>query len=1118
MNCLSVKFSTKSGSINSFSGIKLIFFLLFVSAFSINSIAQKKKENEKKEDKKDKVEKITSLNSSTYSGLKFRNIGPAYASGRIADFAINPQKPSEWYVAVASGNVWKTTNNGQTFSPIFDEYGSYSIGCISIDPINTNVLWLGTGENNHQRALGYGDGVYKSLDGGKSWKNMGLKDSRQIGMIAIDPRNTDIVFVAAEGSVWAPGGDRGLYKTTDGGKTWRKVLNISENTGVNNVIIDPSNSSMMYATSEQRRRHVHTKIGGGPESAIYKSADGGETWNKLSSGLPSGHVGGMGIAVSPVNSNYVYAIIEAECETSGFFRSTDKGESWSKMSSHASSGQYYNEIYCDPINVDKVYSVETISHVTIDGGKTWSALSNNERHVDDHAIWIDPKNTEHFIIGGDGGVYESYDAGANYRQISNLPVTQYYRVYLDNATPFYNVYGGTQDNNSMGGPSRNTSTAGVTSGEWTNTVGGDGFWGRVDPEDPNIVYSESQYGNICRFDKKSGELLFIQPQPGKGELTYKWNWNTPFLISPHNNKRLYLAANKVFRSDDRGQSWKTISGDLSANIDRNTWPVMGKFWSVDAVAKDVSTSLFGMVVSLEESKKKEGLIYAGTDDGLIQVTDNGGNEWVKYNEFPGVPSTTYVSDVFPSNFDENIVFASFDNTLRDDFKPYLCKSTNKGKTWISIAGDLPVNGAVHSIAQDFVNPDLLFVGTEFGVFFSYNGGTNWVQLKSGIPTIAVKDIAIQERENDLVLATFGRGFYILDDYSTLRQINADLSATEAKIFPIKDALAFIESGGKYGQGSTYFTAKNPDFGAVFTYYLKDVPKSSKEIRNEKEAELFKDSKPVPQVGLKELRDESMQEPSYMVFTILDEIGNVVRKINVNPAKGIGRVNWDLRYASIRHEREKIDKFDPFKDNGSGILVMPGKYSVSLGIYISGKYKELVPVQSFVVKALNNTTLPATNKKELVDFQKRVSERVKVVNATISYAKNEWAKLMSIKKTIVNLPLAKADLMGQVQEIEKDLDEVIFAFEGLEPKASFEEIPPHHLAINMRIDYLMWTHYSSTSEITQTEKDQLAIIEEQVPPLIEKLKIIVFEKMKKLENSLDEINAPWTNGRFPEWKK
>jgi len=1093
-------------------GAKFFILTLLILSVTFDLSAQRKK-GDKKDEKKDKP---TALNSSTYSGLKWRSIGPAYASGRIADFAVNPKNHSEWYVGVASGNIWKTTNNGQTFKPIFDKYGSYSIGALAIDPSNSNIVWAGTGENNPQRALAYGDGIYKSLDGGKSWENKGLKDSRQIGMITIDPRNTNIVFVAAEGSVWGSGGERGLYKTIDGGKNWKKVLNISEHTGINNVIIDPPSPDIMYATSEQRRRHVHTKIGGGPESAIYKSTDGGENWRKLKSGLPSGHVGGMGIAVSPVNTDYVYAIIEAEGKTGGFFRSTDKGESWKKMGAHVSSGQYYNEIYCDPIDVNKVYSVETVSHVTKDGGKTWQKLSNKGRHVDDHALWIDPTDTKHFLIGGDGGVYETYDGGQNYRHMSNLPVTQYYRVYLDNAYPFYNVYGGTQDNNSMGGPSRNVSTVGVSSGEWYATLGGDGFWGMVDPKDPNIVYSEYQYGNVYRYDKKSGERLYIKPQPKKGELTYKWNWNAPFIISPHNNKRLYIAANKVFKSEDRGMSWTAISDDLTAKIDRNTWPVMDKYWSVDAVKKDISISLYGMIVSFAESPKKEGLLFAGTDDGLIQITENGGQVWTKSATFSGVPANTYVSDIFPSNFDENVVFVSFDNRKRDDFKPYLLKSTNKGKTWTSIASDLPKNGTVHSIVQDFKNPELLFAGTEFGIFFSNNGGSNWIQLKSGIPTIAVRDIAIQERENDIVLATFGRGFYILDDYSPLRE-TTDLNTTEAKLFSIKDALAYVQSGGKYGQGATYFLAKNPDFGAVFTYYLKEAPKSSKKARKEKEKKLFKDGKPIPQLSWKGVREESKEEPSYLLFTIKDETGQVVRKLTNKPSKGINRINWDLRYASTSSERGKVNKFDPVKEKRGGFFAMPGKYTVSMGIYDKGNYKELVADKAFTVKQLNNATLPATDEKAMADFQRKVAGRVKTINSTVNYANELNKKVLNIKQTIISVPEAKPELMKEVQRIEKELDKVIFAFKGLDAKASFEEIPPHDLAINKRVQYLMRIHYNSTSAITQTEKEQLAIIEEQVPPLIEKLRKIALDDVVKLERRLDEITAPWTPGRLPEWK-
>jgi len=686
-----------------------------------------------------------------FEGLKWRSIGPAFTSGRIADFAVNPENPKEYYVAVASGHVWKTVNAGITFKPVFEKEGAYSMGVVTMDPNNHNVIWIGTGENNHQRALGYGNGVWKSLDGGGKWENMGLKDSRQIGGIVIDPRNSDVVFVAVEGSVWGPGGDRGLYKTTDGGKNWKKVLNISEQTGINNVIMDPRNPDILYATSEQRRRHVYTKIGGGPESAIYKSTDNGENWKKLKTGLPKVDMGGIGIDLSPANPDVVYAIIEARDGKGGFFRSTDRGESWKRMSSHSSSGQYYNEIVCDPSDVDVVYSTETVTKVTRDGGETWKSLGNNARHVDDHAMWIDPHDPEHFLIGGDGGIYESYDGGQQYQFKSNLPVTQFYRVNVDNAQPFYYVYGGTQDNNTMGGPSRSTSSQGVASDDWYVTHGGDGFWVAIDPGNPDIVYCESQYGNMVRYDKKSGESITIKPRPGKNEETYKWNWNTPLILSPHSNTRLYCAANKVFRSDDRGDTWKVISKDITAQIDRNTWPVMDHFWSYDAVAKDVSTSLFGMAVSLTESPVKEDLIYVGTDDGVISITENAGDEWRQISTFPGVPANTYVSDLLSDKFNENIVYAAFNNHKRDDFKPYLLKSIDKGKTWVSIASNLPDNGAVHTIEQDVVNPSLLFVGTEFGVFFSPDGGTEWVQLKSGLPSIAVMDMVIQELLRRLVV-------------------------------------------------------------------------------------------------------------------------------------------------------------------------------------------------------------------------------------------------------------------------------------------------------------------------------------------------------------------------------
>ena len=866
-----------------FLGILLLAVISFTPFNSYSADKQTKKPSKEKTgvvEKKDTVKK-----SDTAGGLKFRSIGPAFTSGRIADFAVNPKNTDEWYVAVASGNVWKTENNGTTFEPVFENYGAYSIGSVTIDPNNSNVVWVGSGERNSQRSLGYGDGVYKSSDGGKSWKNMGLKESRQIGSIVIDPRNSDRVYVGAEGSVWGPGGDRGLYRTLDGGKTWKKVLEISENTGVKNIVMDPRNPDLLYASAEQRRRHVFTKIGGGPETAVYRSTNGGDTWDKLTLGLPSVDMGGMGMVISPVNPDMVYATIEAAGDASGLYRSTDRGASWTKMSNHISQGQYFNRIFCDPQNADKIYEMETFSQVSEDGGKTWKPIGNNKRHVDDHAMWLQPDNPKHFLIGGDGGVYETYDAGKEFIFKSNLPVTQFYRVQVDNTLPFYYVYGGTQDNNSVGGPSRTISAEGTLTDDWVVTNGGDGFWSQIDPVDPNIVYAESQYGGMVRYDRKSGEGLDIRPEPSEGEDNFKWNWNTPLILSPFSHTRLYCAANKVFRSDDRGNTWVEISGDLTAQLDRNKWPVMGKYWSVDAVQKDVSTSLYGTIISLSESPVKENLLYAGTDDGLIRVTEDAGKNWTKDEKFPGIPENTYVSCILPSKFDENVVFASFDNILRDDFKPYILKSTDKGKTWVSISGNLPVNGTVHCLQQDYVNPDLLFAGTEFGIFFSSDGGNKWFQLKGGLPTIPVRDIAIQKRENDLVIATFGRGFYILDDYTPLRIKQADVMNKDAWLFPVKDALMYIPTQNKEILGSNVYIAKNPDFGAIFTYYLKEVPKTMKEKRQEKEKELFKKSEPIPQPSEAELRAESDEIPPYLTFTVTDESG-VVRLIHKRDRKSV----------------------------------------------------------------------------------------------------------------------------------------------------------------------------------------------------------------------------------------
>ncbi|GAB4310572.1 MAG: hypothetical protein Kow00127_00110 [Bacteroidales bacterium] len=1088
------------------SGLMVLFLVLFTG----NVIAGKKKGNEEP--------KSDTLRSGDVSGLSFRSIGPAFTSGRIADFAVNPNNHSEYYVAAASGHVWKTENNGTTFKPVFDNYGAYSIGCLAMDPNNLNVIWVGTGENNHQRALGYGDGVYKSVDGGKSFRNMGLKDSRQIGMIAIDPRNSDVVYVAAEGSAWGPGGDRGLYKTTDGGKTWEKILEISEHTGVNNVVLHPENPDIIFCTSEQRRRHVFTKIGGGPESAVYKSTDGGKTFRKIEKGLPGVDKGGMGIAISPVDPNVWYIIVEAAEDKGGFYRSTDMGESWEKMSDYSSSGQYYNEIYCDPVDVNKVYSLETVSKVTLDGGKTWKSVGQQNRHVDDHALWIDPDDTRHFMIGGDGGVYETFDNGSTWLHKTNLPVTQFYRVAVDDTYPFYWVYGGTQDNSSFGGPSRNLNYDGVTSCEWVVTLGGDGFFQDIEPGNPDIVYSEYQYGNIYRYDKKSGESINIKPQPRKGENTYKWNWNTPFFVSPHSPTRLYMAAEKVFRSDDRGNTWQVISDDISAGIDRNSFPVMDHYWSIDAVAKDVSTSLYGMAVSLAESPVREGLLYAGTDDGLIQVKEPDSDSWRKISSFPGVPEYTYVSDIFPSRFDENVVFATFNNHKRDDFKPYVLKSTDKGNTWVSISANLPENGPVHTIVQDFVDPDLLFVGTEFGIWFSVDGGNIWTQLNSGLPTIAVMDIAIQERENDLVLATFGRGFYILDDYSPLRKVKNVLKEEKPYIFPVKPALLYARKNrGGYGSGSNVYVADNPPFGATFTYYLPDAPKTLKQMRKEKEKKLFKEKKPIPIPTLEELRAEENEVKPHLIFTITDSEGNVVRKLTKPTGKGLHRTTWDLSYASTRPVSSRTEKYNPTSMGGSGTQVKPGKYFVTISQYVRDTVTELVGPQEFEVIPLNNTTLPAANRDDLVAFQLEAAEMARVVRGAENHTEDLLKQVKAMKLAAQRSLKATPELMNRISAVEAQLDDILWKFNGQKPKASEEENWPAPVPLNNRLQTLVWTHGRSTADITQTERDAMAILKEEFPPVLEQLKQITNEKLPALSQELEEIGAPWSPGRLPMWK-
>lgn len=1058
------------------------------------------------------------FSAATFSGLTFRSIGPAITSGRVVDIEVNPNNTSEYYVAAASGGVWKTVNAGITYEPVFEKEGSYSIGCITIDPTNTNVVWVGTGENNNQRSVAYGDGVYKSEDGGKNWKNMGLKNSEHIGMIVVNPQNPDVVYVAAYGPLWSAGGDRGIYKTTDGGKNWTAVLTVSENTGFNEIHMDPRNSNVLYATAHQRRRHVFTYISGGPESAVYKSTDAGATWNKIHKGLPEVDMGRIGLAISPVNPDILYCMIEASDKKGGTFRSTDRGASWEKRSDVSTAGNYYQEIFADPKDENKLFYMDFWINVSADGGKTFKNIGERYKHVDNHALWVNPSNTKHMLSGCDGGLYETFDGGANWEFKANLPITQFYKVAVDNAEPFYNVYGGTQDNNTLGGPSRTKSANGIHNMDWYFTVGGDGFETVVDPKDPNIVYSLWQYGGLIRFDKKSGENLDIKPVEGENEPALRWNWDAPLIISKFSNTRLYFGANKLFRSDDRGENWMAVSGDLSRQLDRNKLPVMGKVWSMDAVAKNQSTDFYGQLVSIAESPFDENHLVVGTDDGLIQVTMDGGKTWAKTESFPGVPERTYVNQIIPSRHDKNVFYATFNHHRYGDFKPYIYKSTDGGKSWTSITANLPQRGSTYCIAEDHINKNLLFTGTEFGLYFSIDGGAKWTQLKGGLPTVAVRDLAIQERENDLVLATFGRGFYILDDYTPLRHVKASDLDQPAVLFPIKESLQFIEYQEhgfplKGFLGESFFATPNPKIGAVFTYYLKEDIKTIKEKRQEAEKEKIKKGEPVYYPSADSMRLEDNQPEPYLLFTITDDNGRPVRNIKTAPKKGLKRINWDLRYAPGRPVSFYTpDPNNPWDQLSTGPLALPGNYKVSVSKFEDGMITELVPAQPFTVRSLNLNALAAPDKKKYDDFCKMVNELRRKAGTATEFRNELNNKLKYIKPALIETPVAPASLVQAVQKAQDRINSLSIQLsgDGSLSKREFETAP----SVNDRIGNMESGLWNTTTAPTGTYLKSYDIAEKQLKAVVAELKSIAGD-ISAIEKQMDVLKAPWTPGRSPE---
>ncbi|GLS25915.1 VPS10 domain-containing protein [Marinibactrum halimedae] len=1085
---------------------------LFKAAFaasllisSVQSFAQKEPED---------TEEKPIFSSATFEAMSLRSIGPAYMSGRIADIAVDQNRPSTWYVAVGSGGVWKTVNTGTTWTPIFDKQDVYSIGDVTIDPNNSDIIWVGTGENHGGRHISFGDGVYKSLDGGETWENMGLEKSERISDIVIHPEDSDTVWVSAQGPLWTGGGERGLYKTTDGGKNWEQVLTPEDEwTGVTSLAIDPRNPNKLYAATWSRQRTVAAYVGTGPGAGIHTSDDGGETWTELETGLPEGNMGKIGLAISPINPDVIYAAIETDNRKGGVYRSENRGASWTKMSDEVGGGtgpHYYQELYADQHQFDRIYIASNYSKVSNDGGKTWIPINVERKHVDDHAMAFHPADPDFMLIGSDGGLYMSHDRMENWRFMANLPLTQFYKVAADDSEPFYTVYGGTQDNSTQGGPSRTLKKEGIKNKDWFLTLGGDGHQPAIEPGNPNIMYSQWQQGNLNRHDRITGENVYIKPQPRPGEPAERFNWDAPINVSAHDPKRLYFASQRVWRSDNRGDSWTPISGDLTKNGNRMHMPMMGRTWSVEAGWDLYAMSEYHTIANFAESPVDENILWVGTDDGQIQVTTNGGKDWKKIDlkNVRGVPATAYVNDIRADLFDPNTVYVALDNHKYGDFKPYLIKSTNLGGKWTSLAEDLPEKHLVWRIVQDHVNKDLLFIGTEFGVFFTVDGGKKWIELDGGIPTISTRDVIIQRRENDLVIGTFGRGIYILDDYSPLRELNeTTMEQKDALLFAPSRPVKWFQLDINHSRtdGDDRFVADNPEHGATLTYFLKEGLHTAKAARQKAEKKMVKE-KNYPKYPSWETIEIENQEPEPAVYLeIRDASGEFVNRVAGGTKKGLHRVTWDMTYANTTAIITKEDDEEESED--TGVMVMPGTYTAELYQRVGSKVTKLAEAVTFELKSIHKPALASSSPKAVLEFSKkmRVAERrVSSTNALL----DEMGKTMEGLRAA--LDLTPGDIKGleaQYATIRSEINAIKLELNGLESRDKMGIKPAN---ISSRLWYTMSASWSSYGP-TEQHREQLGFALDGLDAVGKRMKILQEKAIPGLQQAVINAGGPWTSG-------
>lgn len=994
------------------------------------------------------------LTSNMLKGLQWRCIGPANMGGRIDDFAVVESDPKVFYVATASGGVWKTVNNGVTWDPIFDDQNTSTIGDVTVSPSNPDLVWVGTGEPNNRQSSSWGDGVYKSSDGGKTWKNMGLRDTHHIGRIVIHPANPDIVYVAALGHLWGPNKERGLFKTVDAGKTWVNTKFIDENTGFVDVAMDPENPDTLYAAAYQRQRRGWGFSGGGPGSGLYKTTDGGETWQLLTNGLPSGATGRIGIDIFRSNPSIVYAIIEHR--QGGVFRSDDKGMTWQQMSSTNPRPMYYSKIRIDPANDQRIWVLGASMYVSEDGGKTFRTDYVRRVHGDHHAMWINPKDSNHMILGSDGGIYFSYDRGRTWDFVNSLPLGQFYEVGFDMRKPYY-VYGGLQDNGSWGGPSATWYATGITNEDWARVGGGDGFYVQVDPTDYSVIYAESQTGNIFRFDLKTGESKSIRPEPEDENENYRFNWNSPILISPHDHKTIYFGGNKLFNSRDRGETWEA-SIDLTTQQDREKLALMGILPDRDTLSRHDGIAYYGDITTISESPLREGLLYVGTDDGNVQVSRDGGKTWKNViSKVPGMPKLTYVTRLVASRFEEGTVYATFDGHRNDDFKAYVFVSADYGESWKNISGSLPEGGIVNVIREHPRNPNLLFVGTERGAYFSIDRGKNWIKFENDFPIVPVDDIAVHPRENDLIFGTHGRSVWILDDITPLEQSTPEVLASRSYLFDIRNAVIYSPYYHKGTLGHKIFVALNPPYGAMISYYLKEEPNESVKI------------------------------------VVQDGEGREVRELDGTKDAGINRFTWDLRYGPPAAQVEgMMGRF-----RASGPFVLPGEYRVTL------KAAGQETTKSVTVEGDPRIDISFEDRKAQHDALLSLQNCYPALSAartTSEYIRNELEKLDRALKKLPDVPQTVTD---KIKAMADEIKDIRLKLEG-DREAGFGGI---RASVMGRLGSLARSIGGYTGAPSERQVKKIPQITEELRSLVERINRVIEVDIPALNKVLNENNIP-----------